>query len=1138
MQCSRCGAEIDTGSLLLIRDHEVARTVELFRGELDFLRCAAGCHTTIPAKVFYWASAERSVIFSHQSPEMEAPDEVRAVLRERVAEEWEGEGYVADSPGHFRDLVAALLRLRIKPVLALVTEADDKEFDSRWRELTGAVYSALGVAAAGVLPQMIVDPDDGVAMLAACQARTWQNLCEAWALRARGLPRTFEEDLRTYVDGSTPVSDALSQFSAAVARISRTGAKGEREWFYCARAVEAVLHHRAGLANPAALDWATEYLRLELRVKETWRGRSIAERIRLSEEHLRPTVPAFELGRIIEIEKGQRLAAFYKRPRRVYRRWNEVEERIHQAARRAGHPNLATRLADQVVIEFPQDDFAAALTEMIDEFGVKAIRMARGHISTRLAYQGTDTDFDVVRRSLERKIGPVNTTVLLGEALVSARNPARALRMLERMRDIEPPEDFRRSDLSDVKALALNLTGRTEEALAEIRDQDAWITPNRWLTAFHPFRHKHEIATAVVLRDSGRVDQALVLLEWLWADLRPSRRPYVAVELAPAYFTTGRFGDAVTLLRQALAHALEFSSDITPVVKAQLQYALLRDQRDPEEELWELPNSLLDINKQGQFTVTGAMPYNPVADLYAAMARLEELRRGAAETGTLDDLPRLRTRAAAGDDCFVHLQASRVEALAEEIRGGTPDWEGLARLAAVQYRVDPPVECFVRPAAAAVSADALAKALALVRKADGLVGRAMERFSDFEQAAGVEVAYPGDLREIQGTLLDGAGPGELQRTVEELWRDPARRMLAPGGFADDRTLTAFCDRMGLARTAVLEQVEHGPDRRSLVLTLIEAGRAPVTEVVMPLDNLSPLAARLGTRIANWTPSRPGDPLDVPRWREFTSMLHAVLSERLGATDHVIVIESPQLYRLPWHLALGPSWSCSYAPSWGSLMLRPDVPVVRPAVGTVCAPRFGEAPAVEAALTASLAASRAEAAAAELAFASADREYADAAALVRILESSDLCTLLCHGMVDTGSSSVSLLLAAEERRPPGDSLAAARSGRAHRFDWRSATAVARSPSTIFSAACSSGLNHTRGGQQVGLFSALRHRGLRTLVAPRWDILAEQVLPVLNRCRALVLSGSPPGAALRASCIEAEQSGVPAWIAWSMALEGDW
>lgn len=244
-----------------------------------------------------------------------------------------------------------------------------------------------------------------------------------------------------------------------------------------------------------------------------------------------------------------------------------------------------------------------------------------------------------------------------------------------------------------------------------------------------------------------------------------------------------------------------------------------------------------------------------------------------------------------------------------------------------------------------------------------------------------------------------------------------------------------------------------------MLTLIEAGHAPVTEVVMPLDNLGPLAARLGTRIANWTPSRPGDPLDVPQWRTFTSTLHAVLSQRLGADDHVVVIESPQLYRLPWHLALGPSWTCSYAPSWGSLMLRPDAPVARPAVGAVCAPRFGESRAVEAALTASLAASRAEAAAAELVFASADREHADAAALVRILESSDLCTLLCHGMVDTGSASVSLLLSSEGRRPPGDSLAAARSGlAAHRFDWRSATAVSRSPSAIFSAACSSGLNH--------------------------------------------------------------------------------
>ncbi|MFD7257940.1 hypothetical protein [Streptomyces sp. NPDC059874] len=96
--------------------------------------------------------------------------------------------------------------------------------------------------------------------------------------------------------------------------------------------------------------------------------------------------------------------------------------------------------------------------------------------------------------------------------------------------------------------------------------------------------------------------------------------------------------------------------------------------------------------------------------------------------------------------------------MVKEIRGGTPDGEGLARPAAEQYGVDPPVECQVRPVAAGVSAGAIGDALALVGKADRLVGRAMERFSDFEQTAGVEVAYPGDLREIQGAFLNGGDP--------------------------------------------------------------------------------------------------------------------------------------------------------------------------------------------------------------------------------------------------------------------------------------------------------------------------------------------------------------------------------------------
>jgi hypothetical protein len=69
--------------------------------------------------------------------------------------------------------------------------------------------------------------------------------------------------------------------------------------------------------------------------------------------------------------------------------------------------------------------------------------------------------------------------------------------------------------------------------------------------------------------------------------------------------------------------------------------------------------------------------------------------------------------------------------------------------------------------------------------------------------------------------------------------------------------------------------------------------------------------------------------------------------------------------------------------------------------------------------------------------------------------------------------------------------------AHRFGGRDAANVPRTPQVVFSAACSSGLSHIAGvGERLGLMAGPRGGGTRALVAPRWDIVAEDVLPILD------------------------------------------
>jgi hypothetical protein len=105
-------------------------------------------------------------------------------------------------------------------------------------------------------------------------------------------------------------------------------------------------------------------------------------------------------------------------------------------------------------------------------------------------------------------------------------------------------------------------------------------------------------------------------------------------------------------------------------------------------------------------------------------------------------------------------------------------------------------------------------------------------------------------------------------------------------------------------------------------------------------------------------------------------------------------------------------------------------------------------------------------------------------------------------------------------------------------WRDVQRLEKTPGIVFSAACSSGWIRIAGlGEQLGLFGALRRRGTRSLVAPRWDIVASEVTPIIDQALAATVRGEPVGAALKRACTDAEEH-MPQWLAWSLALEGDW
>ncbi|MEU8079218.1 CHAT domain-containing protein [Catellatospora citrea] len=1163
MRCSRCGALVDEGQWVLAVDTDVELVAQLLRGGLDVIRCPARHPTTLPSRLFFWASAERMGVLTDTLCDLPDWPGIAEGLVERFG--WNGVGRNADSVERFKFLVAAMLRERIRPVLAQLTVPEADEGDD-WRALTGGVFTALAIALTGALPS-VVFADDAAEALAIVQVTVWLRLCREWSRRP--LHGSFEDDLDTFIDRTVPIGRALAMFTEELDTLAEDAEADNLLWSYRARAVEASLYHHAGLQNPSGREWARSYLWFELRTDDTRRRGSLAVRTRIGEHRARATVDAVDLGPCIELA----IVVFTGPPsgsRISDRRWANFTSRIERSCRHAGHTNLADRIFANFTLTAsgPDSGPADTLIALIETSPPEQLTSIGKHqeLWARLGYEGDPADFAHLAALLTARIGGYNTIMTMALALLQGRHPTVLLDLVDAVPVSGDLGVFHRTELSDLKVQGWCLGGHADRGLAEVRRHDQWMSDLRaehlagvdglevWIhdLEFHPLGHKHKMVAASALFEAGHVDQAIPLMEELWAGLRPSLLPHVAVMLAPAYFAVGRFGDAVQLLQQGLAHTVAFSAGVTPILRAQLQYGRLRDGRDARDDLWDVAMGVVDPDALVEAITDGRAPessvrraaMSPLAGLYLAMAQLEQLRRqpGVApdHADWLGGLSELSAAAGARGDCHVDLQAERARVMHLELDGADTwsTWRDVRAKASTVYEVDPPLESLVFPVVQVVQLGDLPQAYALIRHADDIIGRAVAKLDDFEQAAGVELVRRDDVALISRRLFTIGAPLPLLRVLHELWRDPVRRMLGPSPLADDETLRRFSERHRLGRTAVVECVSTGEDENVVLVTVLEAGSTPRTEVLLTFEGLRPLATRLNTRLERWLPHRPGDPLDEPRWLEIAERLRQRLHGRLTDTDHVVMIE-PTQYRLPWHQAIAPHWTFSYCASWGSLLARPEEPAAFATMGAVCVPTYGESALVRTALTESLRRCEDDARRAGMAFTSAVFEGADAAGVDRVLQEADICSVMCHGLVEQGRSSVTLLLAANGSAPTGDSVAAASpAGRAHLYDWRAATKVEKAPRMILSAACSSGVHHLRGGQQCGLYSALRHRGLRTLVAPRWNVLAAPVLPILDRCRELVLSGTGPAAALRLASIEAEQAGLPVWLAWSLTLEGDW
>jgi len=299
---------------------------------------------------------------------------------------------------------------------------------------------------------------------------------------------------------------------------------------------------------------------------------------------------------------------------------------------------------------------------------------------------------------------------------------------------------------------------------------------------------------------------------------------------------------------------------------------------------------------------------------------------------------------------------------------------------------------------------------------------------------------------------------------------------------------------------------------------------------------------MSARLANWWPGRPGDPLDVPAWASVERWLTEQIGSLADGPCHVVIIEPRQALGLPWHTIGGGRWTCSYISSWSVLLDLASSPPRPPAasIGTVTVPRVDEDPEIVDAFAASGGRSRALGTTAGLALFQLSGEAANSNAVDALLACSDLAKFLCHGYVSARENEVSLMLAADGGLPLVHVVAAAgEAGRRQRYGWRDMQAIDNAPPVIVTAACEAGqVQDAPLGERLGIFRAMRHAGTRSFIAPRWEALADRVIPIIDDTIELIVSGDHSVAAALTIASQRAEPAHPRWIAWTLALEGDW
>ena len=1035
---------------------------------------------------------------------------------------------------------ADLVKRKLKPIaLAQKAELEGKlpeHLQENWTELTAEAFSAGRVVLAVHVPGVTVvafgkDPatvsaDDAIQLLGHLQARTWIALWIAWTAQ-KGHPGTLEADLKRHIHPGSLVNGAAEEALGMLEKLSSNNLNLSFHSRYCMEALRASLHSAAEIENSHAKDWAKLFLECEL-IDE--------EKLIVSAERAKDTVTFEALwDAILAVTEGRF-------------EWL-MDTKIDAICEKAGHPQLLSQLPKAMEVRFGEMDPVEVAVDLVCRASEKVGKLveAPDALVQPLVDAGDAKGLERVAEAISAQIpgdrvAEATADAWLGAKLKLIQRPARYLnRIGTAPRDWENDLPRRlRTRLWLERSNHLRLLGRTEEALAVLEQAietggDA-VEPE----SARILRRNR----AILLRETGAPDAAVEILMELREGAKGAERIEVLESLAISQAILGDYASS----RQTLEEAMRFAKG--PFAKAKPKLvaaaAALAGRDGSIEALLRLEEgtktdaaALIALGAAWANTLRSVdtMSREALTEITEVLKGLKNLVEQALEQGAyLMAYSGLRALAPLADRIGAAERALEAWTMAYDLA----DEEGLPH--------DPNVTLAL--AEAGYRKGDLEFARHMLVSTAGATEASFGGLADLSKALAGSERIEYDLQSVATLILDRRHEFADVRLIGEMQRDTLARsrnlrsQTAPvevieqftNGISDE-IVARLAPAEG--RVGVVEWIE-ARDYLSALMTVIDSDGGVKAEFLPAIAvDLKKTGVSLTWRLSTWTRKRNGEPFDIEEWSEVKSWLGKVAGAHLKDGDHLVFLEHESASGIAWHVAAADRWTCSYAPGWLSLLSRPESPERRGPIGIAAVPLATDSQEVRFALERSVERTRRFAGECGTDVRLESGASCDRQRVSELLGESGLAKVLCHGFVQPKSYEVAWLVGDGRALPSAKAVELGRrQGAAHLLSWRDAAKLDRSADVVFSAACSSGQSHLAGvGERIGLMAGLRTGGTRALVAPRWDIVAGDVLPILDDALERYWRSGKLAQAVANACRSASD-GTPDWVRWAIAVEGDW